>query len=89
MLLPNTGEWIAGGWDPGVYLNTGINVGQTGTFTPQDKAFGADFTPAERSHFMRYPSNRSERFPGILSNKNGTEINFHFFTSVRQLPRFL
>lgn len=77
--MKHTGEWIAGGWDPGVYQNAGISAAINGTFTPEDNAFGQNFSAAEKSFFMRYPSNRTERFPGILSAQNNSRINFHFF----------
>ena len=34
MHLPRQTEWVAGGWDPGVYLNQGVAVARTGTFHP-------------------------------------------------------
>lgn len=39
MALPSRGEWILGGWDPGVYINEGISLSQEGTLHPEDPAF--------------------------------------------------
>ena len=39
LALPERGEWIAGGWDPGIYVGEGMRVEQEGTFHPAPEPF--------------------------------------------------
>jgi hypothetical protein len=43
-------EYIEGGWDPGVYVNTAVNVARTGSLTVHDRVLPL-LNPSERSLF--------------------------------------
>ncbi len=77
LALPDKGEWIVGGWDPGVYMNAGLSLARTGTFHPQDSAFDRRLVPAEQNVFLRRAGTRVERFPGVMAA--GGALRFHFF----------
>ncbi len=76
-LSPERGRWVSGGWDPGVYLNEGVALSRTGAFVQDDRWFHESFDEQARLLFMRFPANRHERFPGVLSE--GNAIDFQFF----------
>jgi hypothetical protein len=89
MLAPGRGAWIAGGWDPGIYLNQGIAVSHAGTFHTSPEAawsrIGADEFPA----FSRSPGNPfpfHEYLPVVPINPDTGEIRHFFF---RGMPAFV
>jgi len=60
-LLPDRGNWIAGGWDPGIYVGQGVMVHRTGTFHPSPDALLASMSDEtfaaftrEANHFLEY-----------------------------------
>lgn len=63
MLLPHRGEWVAGGWDPGIYVGQGMQVSRTGSFTagPEDHLLLLDdaalslFTQPEHGNIVLLP----------------------------------
>lgn len=85
LLLPNRGEWIAGGWDPGVYMNEGAALSRTGSFAPPDTFFNELLTPEERAVFLRRSQAGIERFPGVSTDPARKAFSFEFF---RLTPSF-
>lgn len=85
LALPNRGEWIAGGWDPGVYMNEAAALSRTGTFTPPDRLFHESLTPEERAVFLRRGQAGIERFPGVVTDPARRAFTFEFF---RLTPSF-
>ncbi len=79
MALPQRGEWIIGGWDPGVYLNQAAALERTGTFYPPDEFFHEELTAAEREIFTRSGHGRTERFPAVLTHADRQSFSFEFF----------
>ncbi|MBU4461389.1 MAG: hypothetical protein KJ579_12535 [Verrucomicrobia bacterium] len=79
LLLPHRGEWIAGGWDPGVYMNEGAALSRTGSFAPPDAFFNDLLTPEERAVFLRRSQAGIERFPGIATDPARKAFSFEFF----------
>ncbi len=64
LAIPHRGEWLAGGWDPGVNLNLGLFLGRTGALQPTpDPAYGA-LAPEARAIFSRQAGGLLEAFPG-------------------------
>ena len=75
-LIPTRSEWLAGGWDPGVYMNEGAAVERTGSFLLEDDVFQQHLSPDEQNVFSRRSLNRIERFPGILIDSERPAIRF-------------
>lgn len=79
MHLPNQGEWVLGGWDPGVYINQGVYVARTGTFHPQPDPGLATLQDNELTLFTRGDEQYQECFPGIPIDQNTRAIRNYFF----------
>jgi hypothetical protein len=86
LLIPSRGEWILGGWDPGVYVNEGIALEQHGTLHPPDRLFSDSLTESEKKAFTRTGHNRTERFPGVVVDSDRGAFTFEFF---RLLPSMI
>jgi len=75
-VAPDPGEWIAGGWDPGVYMNQGIALSRTGSLYPDDQWFHDDVPDDIQAYFLRVFNTRSERFPGVVIHENRISYQF-------------
>jgi hypothetical protein len=53
MNLPRRGEWIAGGWDPGVYVNQGVAIAERGGFNRWLPPVFTELTETELAAFTR------------------------------------
>lgn len=80
MVPPARGEWIMGGWDPGVYVNQGVAVARTGTFhAPPDPLLSA-LEPDERALFVRaYGDDYRELLPGFPLDAARCSLQPYFF----------
>ena len=79
---PDPGHWIAGGWDPGVYMNQGAAMARTGSLHPDDSWFTELIPESEKHLFMRVFPTRNERFPGIVTENGRIPYQFsRFFPS--------
>lgn len=79
MLLPNRAEWVAGGWDPGVYINNGLHIARTGSahaepFSPFDQ-----LTESELDLFTHHFDQHREAFPGIPVDPDTRTLQMYFF----------
>ena len=83
MWLPKSGEWIVGGWDPGVYLNQGAWVAQTGTFYPEPENAYENLTDGEFIVFTRRGGKGAgdyrECFPGIPLDRETRAVRNYFY----------
>jgi len=79
LLAPERGEWMLGGWDPGVYINESVALADTDTLSPDDSFFYDDLTVEERVPFLRNMFVRTERFPGVLVDASKKAFTFEFF----------
>ncbi len=79
MLLPRQGEWIVGGWDPGVYLTQGVHVGRTGTFRPPPDPVYSRMTPDELRVFTRGVVNFTEGHPVYPLDPETRSFQLFFF----------
>jgi hypothetical protein len=85
MNLSDCGEWIVGGWDPGVYQNQGLSVAQTGTFHPAGRYCYEELTEDEFRAFTRGGDQYRECFTGIPVNPHNRRFEHYFF---RLTPSF-
>lgn len=79
MRLPNGGEWMLGGWDPGVYMNQGICVARTGTFHPPAQAHHVALTAEELPLFSRGEGAFPRIFPGVPLCAKDRQVRHYFF----------
>ena len=79
MLAPHRGEWIAGGWDPGIYVDQGVAVSRSGTFhPPADKLLSA-LNADELRVFTREVHNYTEYLPVVPIDPETRELQHFFF----------
>lgn len=79
MGLPRRGEWLMGGWDPGVYISEGVALERTGTFYPSDPLLFDQLNTEERAVFTRGDEHRTERFPGVVIDAKRQRLSYEFF----------
>ena len=79
MLLPLRGEWIAGGWDPGLYVMEGINLSRTGSLQPDQPEWLQQLTEEELSLFIRDSYNFTEYLPVVPIQTEERAIERFFF----------
>ena len=79
ILIPHPGEWLVGGWDPGVYLNQGAIIARNGSIRFQ----GPDYLnalSAEGFHlFTRGSGSYRELFPGCAVDPATRRPLLYFF----------
>jgi len=76
---PQRGEWIAGGWDPGVYQNQAVQLAETGTFHPDPDPLYAALPDATFERFTRRFGTYYEVFPGIPVDRETRAHSPYFF----------
>ena len=82
--LPAPGEWLAGGWDPGVYVNEGIMVARRGTFYPEPDPAYLKLSTDEVSFFTEpMEVGFREAFPGVPLDETTRAYRLYF---LRLLP---
>jgi len=86
MLLPARGEWILGGWDPGIYVNHSLYAARAGTFYPPAQPLYRDLSNDEMSLFTRGADSYIEAFPGCPVNPVSRRFELYFF---RFTPSFI
>ncbi len=87
LILPRRGEWVAGGWDPGLYMNQGMHVARTGSFSIQSHPYFRLPPDEETRHLFRFDrDNRRQTMPGILVMEESRRQEFQFF---RLMPAFV
>ncbi|MEM7391839.1 MAG: hypothetical protein AAF492_05775, partial [Verrucomicrobiota bacterium] len=79
LLLPQRGEWIAGGWDPGVYINQGVAFERNGAFDIPDDFFEHPDFEKSQMLFSDVVNKRWERYPGFIANNHVDGLRFEFF----------
>jgi len=89
MLARPWSEWIAGGWDPGVYVNIGMRLAETGSFGPWRHAFLSGLSPLERLSFCRVFPGWAEVFPGFSLDPSSGNVSPMFFPGTPALVAML
>ncbi|MFH0952905.1 MAG: hypothetical protein V1873_01100 [Verrucomicrobiota bacterium] len=79
LLVPHRGEWMLGGWDPGVYMNEGLFVARTGTFHPPPEQVLQELSSDELSAFMRHFGPSHELFPAVPVDLETRRYDLFFF----------
>lgn len=79
MLLPRQGEWVLGGWDPGVYVNQGVQAAATGTFRPPPLPCHRELSEEGFRAFTRGREDYREWLPAIPANPDDRSSALYFF----------
>lgn len=58
-------EYLKGGWDPGTYVNTGINIARSGSISTYDKMW-ASMDSAEQKVFSHTRGGIQQKYPGFI-----------------------
>ncbi len=77
--LPPRGEWLAGGWDPGVYMNQGVYAAQQGGWHNPASPVFEDIARLPFNPFIRRIAGRDEIFPGIPISPDSGSIQLTFY----------
>lgn len=75
-IAPEPGHWIAGGWDPGIYMNQGVAMSRTGSLYPDDQWFHDSIPEEYQRSFLRIFNTRHERFPGVVIHDSRISYQF-------------
>lgn len=78
MLLPQRGEWILGGWDPGIYVNQGVALERNGALRPAPDLFFSRLTGPELEWFTRPSFNFTEAYPVVPLDRQRALEPFFF-----------
>lgn len=65
LLQPPRSEWLAGGWDPGIYQNNAVAIARAGGWHARTNSIYAAMTPAERTRFSAAENGYREVFPSV------------------------
>lgn len=79
VLLPLRSEWLAGGWDPGLYQNQAVSIAQHGGTQPRTGTVYAELTPAERQTVRVTEGTYNEVFPGVPIDLSDGSLPVYFF----------
>lgn len=71
-------EWYFGGWDPGIYVNTGASIAGSGGLQIRDEAV-AGLTEAERTLFGKERLGLQLKYPGFLIRDAGRGVVQPYF----------
>jgi len=58
-------QYLEGGWDPGTYLNTGINIAKSGSIKIEDETW-AGLKAEEQEAFSHNRVNIQQKYPGFM-----------------------
>jgi len=76
---PPRSEWLAGGWDPGIYVNQAVSIERhNGTRPVKDTVF-ADMSRAERELVSASEGRYREVFPGVPIRLEDGSLPVYFF----------
>ena len=73
LVRPPRSEWVAGGWDPGIYQNEAVVVARSAGFTDRTNSVYALLTRDERSLFG------PEAFPAVPMRADTGALQHYFF----------
>ncbi len=80
MLYPRTGEWVVGGWDPGIYMNNGVAMSREGGHRLAASPAFTQLTRDELVSFTRIFNEKVyEVFPGVPIHPDTRDYQLYFF----------
>ncbi len=85
-IWPQRGEWIAGGWDPGVNINQGLLIARTASVAQPPDPTRAHLLHDAPGAFSRDRSGFTEVFPGFPADAETGALRPYFY---RATPTFI
>ncbi|MDE0839979.1 MAG: hypothetical protein OSB41_13130, partial [Kiritimatiellae bacterium] len=79
MLTPLRSEWLAGGWDPGMYQNESLAVARLDGLQPETDTIYALMTHEQRELFVRSSPSYDEVLPSIPIDMETGALGRYFF----------
>ena len=79
LVLPLRSEWLAGGWDPGIYQNNAVVIARHHGFEPRAESIYNHMTEEERRLFVRSGEQYHEIFPSIPVDIATGRTSLYFF----------
>ena len=79
MHLPQRSEWVVGGWDPGIYVNEGVNLARLDTYKHQPDPFFSQLSEDELKVFTRIRLAYLEAHPVVPLDPDSRAIKRFFF----------
>ncbi len=86
LLFPPRGEWILGGWDPGVNINQGLLLARTGAVHQAPDPIWTEAWRAAPQAFARESFGFLEAYPGIPIDPEEGRLRPYFY---RATPTFI
>lgn len=77
--LPLRSEWLAGGWDPGIYQNNAVSIAQRNGIGPLKDSIYAALKVHERELFSIAEGSYREVFPGVPIRMEDGFLPVYFF----------
>ncbi len=77
--MPPRSEWLAGGWDPGLYQNNAAVIERQHGIQDRTESIYAELTEDERRLFVESEGAYHEVFPGVPLRLEGGEMPLYFF----------
>ncbi len=78
-LWPARSEWVAGGWDPGLYVNLAVTIAQHNGIAPDTASVYADMTREERLLVSFTEGTYREVLPGVPIDVDSGALPRYFF----------
>ncbi len=79
MAFPRRGEWVLGGWDPGIYISQGVTMSRTGSLHPVPDPFFARLDDRDLSLFTRPRHSYLEAHPVVPLDRVQRTLQPFFF----------
>lgn len=77
--LADRGEWMAGGWDPGIYIQQGVVWAQQGSWHSAPDSFWSSLSADEIERFTRRSFNFVEAYPVVPLDVKRRSLEPFFF----------
>lgn len=79
MAFQRRGEWVLGGWDPGIYISQGVTMSRTGSLHPVPDSFFARLDDRDLSLFTRPRHSYLEAHPVVPLDRAQRTLQPFFF----------
>ncbi|MBU1693978.1 MAG: hypothetical protein KKC51_08440 [Verrucomicrobia bacterium] len=89
MLLPRRGEWVLGGWDPGIYISQGVSMSRAGSLHPVPDLFFSEISDEDLSLFTRPRHTYIEAQPVVPLDRVHRTLQPFFFPGTPALIALL
>lgn len=79
VLLPAPSEWLAGGWDPGLYQTSAVEIARNHGTQPFERKLFRALSPVDRRMLARDENGFYEVMPGIPIDLQDGRLHHYFF----------